>query len=1359
MLKKLLLPILLLAPCVAAHATHMSGGEIYWECIGNNQYRIRLVVYRDCAGINVNPSTNLVFTSPCGNRSLTVTTSGGVEISQLCDIELPNSTCNGGNLPGIEQYVYTGTINLPPCDSWSVSWTNIYRNDAIVNLTNPGDREMYIESIMNTAAAPCNDSPVFTNTAIPYVCLGYPVSYSYGVVDAEADSMSYALIGARMLNGAAIPYLNPYTPTEPIPGLTLDPQTGLINFTLNQAGNWVVVVQVTQYDADGNVTGIIMRDMQFVAYPCSNIPPDAATGLVSNVTGAAVQTGPRAVEVCENGNFCFDMTISDPNQNNVLDAFSNVAQNLPGATFSFTGTNPITVTVCWTAHPGTAGFYPFIVNVDDGACPIPAFQTYVYSVRVLPGLFADLNVTDEGCLGSGNGSITTNVTAGTGPYTYAWEHGADTPDITGGAGTYTVVITDVNGCVSAPLSATIGSVGLPNVANAGPDLVGCMGDLPITLNGSVQNATGGTWSGGSGTFSGAWPNVSYMPSPTDVANGSVQLVLTTTGNPGCPPDSDTLQIALPNSFAAAAVSAIDALCNGSANGQAVFTPAATGLTYQWNDPAAQTTAIATGLTAGTYAVVVSDAFGCDTTLTVTIGQPEALTIADVLVTNEPCAGDGNGTATASAAGGTGPYTFTWSTGHVGATLTAGAGSYTVTVADANGCSAAPGQAVIQATGQPNVANAGPDIIACMGAYPVQITGSVQNATGATWSGGQGTMDVNGLQLSYTPTTAEILSGGVQLIMTTTGNSTCPPATDTVMIVLSNSFLDAHLTTSNALCNGTATGSITATPVNPTYTYLWNDPTAQTSPTATNLAAGTYTLTITDHLGCDTALTATITEPATLAVATITSDDVTCNNGSNGTATVTITGGTPAYTIGWSNGMSGAAITGLQAGSYTATVTDANGCTTQATTTVAQPAPITLTAQAPDTVCVDQLVTLTAQAGGGHGGYVYNWGGLGFNATIQAAFSTSTVVNVTVADQQGCTGPLVQLPIQVLDLSQANLVTYGDTAVCPGGVATVGASLQGYPGSYIIQWPDLAQTGNGPFTVPITHDQAIHVVVTDQCSNTLNGTIVLDLETPPSFTLPQVIAEGCAPLTVQMPDLGLGNVSFLWQFGNGTSSAQATPQVTYGAGSWSVSLTVTTPLGCTSTSPSPGLVIAHQPPTADFTASPWSTDIDHPLVEFTEQASASVTAFHWTFGDGGTSNAANPAYNFTDVGTFNVVLDVTDANGCTASAMHQVIITPVYDITLPTAFTPNTNGGNGGTWVTGDLSNDVFYPFVRFVKDFRMRVFNRWGELIFESNDLNIGWDGYYRGQLSPQDVYVVQTWFRFVDGKEVQKLTDLTLLR
>jgi gliding motility-associated-like protein len=107
----------------------------------------------------------------------------------------------------------------------------------------------------------------------------------------------------------------------------------------------------------------------------------------------------------------------------------------------------------------------------------------------------------------------------------------------------------------------------------------------------------------------------------------------------------------------------------------------------------------------------------------------------------------------------------------------------------------------------------------------------------------------------------------------------------------------------------------------------------------------------------------------------------------------------------------------------------------------------------------------------------------------------------------------------------------------------------------------------------------------------------------------------------------------------------------------------------------------------------------------------------------------------------------------------VTITPVYDVVIPNAFTPDPNNPGSGTWVPGDLSNDVFYAFVKDAAAYRMRVFNRWGELIFESHDAMIGWNGWYRGQLSPQDVYVVQVWVKFEDGKEVMKLGDLTLLR
>ncbi|MEZ4740403.1 MAG: SprB repeat-containing protein [Flavobacteriales bacterium] len=839
MLRHTLLTLLFALIGISASATHMSGGEIYWECLGNNQYRIRLLVYRDCAGIAVDPTYNLVLTSPCGNRNLTVSTNGGVELSQLCDLELPNSTCNGGTLPGIQQYTYTGVVTLPPCDSWRISWTNIYRNNAIVNLTAPGTRQMYIESVLNNATGPCNDSPTFSNAAIPYVCLGYPISYSYGAVDAEADSLSYSLIGARMLNGAPIPYVAPYTPTQPIPGLTLDPVTGLINFTLSIAGNWVVAVLVTEYDDNGNVIGRIMRDMQFVAYPCSNIPPDPATGLVSNMTGTAVQVGPRAVDVCESGDFCFNMVISDANANNILTATSNVQQNLPGATFTYTGTNPITAQVCWTAQPGTAGFFPFIVNVNDGACPISAFQTYVYGVRVIPGLAANIQVTPEVCAGLGNGTAQVVVTTGTGPFNYVWSNGATGSTITAAPGTYTVDVSDNNGCVSPTLSGTIAAGAPPSQANAGADIDACAFGGAIPLQGSVVNATGGAWSSPTGTFSGTWPNISYIPGAGSAGN-TVQLTLTSTGNGNCPPATDVVAITLHNSFAGLGVNSTPASCYGGATGSASVAPNNTGLSYLWNDPAAQTTATATALAAGSYAVLVSDAFGCDTTLNVTVGQPTALALANLISTPENCTGMNDGSLLASASGGTAPYTYTWNTGANGPSLTAGAGNYTVSVTDANSCAAITASGTIGTAAQPNVADAGADLVACMNAYPIAVQGTVQNATGGTWSGGSGTISGTGLSIQYTPSLSEVESGGVDLTLTTTGNDNCPSAQDVVHITLSNSFLNAALTPSDASCNAGEDGSIAYSPIGPGLSYAWSDPLAQTTAVAVGLAAGNTT---------------------------------------------------------------------------------------------------------------------------------------------------------------------------------------------------------------------------------------------------------------------------------------------------------------------------------------------------------------------------------------------------------------------------------------------------------------------------------------------------------------------------------------
>lgn len=1355
--------ILCLAFAVQARATHISGGEIYYRCLGGDQYEITLVVYRDCVGIQLDASYPINITSPCGNKSVQVSTTHGEEISQLCDLELPNSTCNNGTLPGIQRYIYTGTVTLTPCNYWTISWTQPYRNGAISNLTNPGSKNVYIEAKINTLDGPCNNSPQFTSRAIPYVCLGYPVSYSFGTLDPGADSLTYTLIGAMNLGAAALPYVSGFSGTQPITGITLNSATGLVNFTLNSVGNWVVVVRVDEYDSNGTWIGAVMRDMQFIAYPCNNVPPSPGSGTIGNINGDAEQTGPRSIKVCESGDFCFDAVITDPNPGDTLRITTNLQQSLPGATISFSGTNPITCHICWTAMEGSAGFYPFILTANDGACPIPSEQSYVYAIHVKPGvILAAPTTTAESCVGANDGTASVNVTVGTAPYQYQWSTGDTTASITAGAGTYQVVVSDFIGCENGPVSVTIAPGGQPSVAHGGPDLTGCLNHLPVQLSGSVVNAASGSWSGGAGSFSNNGLSPTYQPTPAELANGGVDLVLTTTAN-ACGTGRDTVHLLLPHSFQGAGITTQNPSCASFNTGTATFSPADPGFDFLWNDPTTvQTGPTATALGPGTYSVRVTDAFGCDTTLSATITAPAPISIMGLVVVDEHCAGNNDGSVTANVSGGTAPYHYTWSNGDTTAVIHVGAGTYTLSVTDANGCTPATGSATVHAAAQPNIAHAGGDLIGCFSELPVQLNGSVTNATGGTWSGGNGSFSNAGLSPTYMPTTAEITANAVDLVLTTTGNNNCPAAADTVHITLPTGFFTSTIGHQDALCFGSTNGSAQFLPAAPGFTFLWSDASAQTTATATGLAAGTYSVHVSDAFGCDTTASVTVGQPQVLT-ATAVGSSPGCANGTNGMATVSATGGSPAYTYLWSantGGQTSITATDLSAGSYTATVTDAHGCTAQASTSVTSPAAITLTAQAPDTVCVNVPVQLTAQASGGTGTLNVLWPGLGSGTSIEHAFTSSQTILVTVTDQLGCNGPTISLPLTVLDLSQATLHTFGDTAFCPGGTATVGAWLSGYPGSASIAWPQLSASGPGPFPLTLINDTLLDVQVLDVCANTLHGSIAVTVENPPAITLPEVIAEGCAPLTVHFPT-GLANVpvTWLWNLGDGSTSTVMTPTHVYNAGDHVVSLTVTTPLGCTANATNTGLVHAYALPTAEFTADPWTTDADHPQVQFTDLSAGAPVAWDWTFGDGGTNIQQNPAHSFTATGFFQVHLEVTDAHGCSDDVTHMVQVDPVYDITIPNVFSPNPHGGHGGGYDPNDLSNDVFYPFVRFVKDFRMRVFNRWGELVFESNDITRGWDGWYRGKPLQQDVYAYQIWVRFLDDKEIQRLGDITLLR
>ena len=146
---------------------------------------------------------------------------------------------------------------------------------------------------------------------------------------------------------------------------------------------------------------------------------------------------------------------------------------------------------------------------------------------------------------------------------------------------------------------------------------------------------------------------------------------------------------------------------------------------------------------------------------------------------------------------------------------------------------------------------------------------------------------------------------------------------------------------------------------------------------------------------------------------------------------------------------------------------------------------------------------------------------------------------------------------------------------------------------------------------------------------------------------------------------------------------------------------------------------------------------------------------------GSSTEKNPTYTYKKLGNYDVRLRVTSENGCTDDTLVKAGVKVVGEgvLKFPNAFIPNSYGANGGVYEMPDYKNEVFHPISEGVVTYKLLIYNRWGEKLFESNDVNIGWDGYYKGKLCEQGVYVYRAMGRFTNGKTFDVRGDVTLLR
>lgn len=525
-----------------ARASHIAGGDITWQCVGQDSFLVTTNLFRDCAGITMPTSLLTTFQNNCGQFTASLALVNSSEVSQLCPSQLSSSTCSGGTLPGMQQYVYQATVVIPTnmqgstCGPIYIHWNTCCRNSAISN--GPSNAGSTFVGEMYYSNDDCNNSPQYTAQPIPYVCLNQVVNYNYGVTEADGDSLVFSF--ACGFSGGAPPMFTPltytaptYSCTTPIPGISINSQTGQITFSPALTGNFVVVVKVVEYEpGTGNILSVTYRDIQIVVINCSNDVPYLSQGIhnFGSSTGGGYVVDSNSVEVCVGDSIWFDIEFIDPDAGtgvgDSITLFSNI-QNVLGPTDLievYTNGDTAVMHVAWVAQPGANPFNNFIVSGVDDACPVPGLNTVQFDISIIPSTYAG----PDRWICQNSQSATLTVEGGT---TFTWyELINGTPVLiydpnTGQGASWVNPITPSSGKIIEVTPPTVGAHPLVVVSNlstacspqdtviinVAPDYtLTALPDTLICSIDSIQLNAQVTWNGASSGLSYQWNNINSL---------------------------------------------------------------------------------------------------------------------------------------------------------------------------------------------------------------------------------------------------------------------------------------------------------------------------------------------------------------------------------------------------------------------------------------------------------------------------------------------------------------------------------------------------------------------------------------------------------------------------------------------------------------------------------------------------------------------------------------------------------------------------------------------------------------------------------------------------------------------------------
>lgn len=1011
---------------------------------------------------------------------------------------------------------------------------------------------------------------------------------------------------------------------------------------------------------------------------------------------------------------------------------------------------------------------------------------------------SNVTKTDPTCFGGTNGTAIATATGGTGNKTYAWSNNQNTQTATGlSVGTYTVTATDVNGC-TATGTVTLTQPDTLSLTSSNIINVSCFGGN----NGSVTVA----FTGGTGAITYLWSNTQTGATASALIAGTYTVTARDANN--CT-NTRSFTVTEPTDIDVQ-FSTTDVVCKGANTGAVTANPSGSNgnFTYLWSNN--QTNATISNLIAGNYTVTVTSGT-CTKVASATVTEPALGITTNTSTTPSDCA-QANGSATVNAANGTGNYTYLWNNNQTTQTaINLSAGTYTVTVRDANNCSAVANVSVpnqnstlaISLRGDTACGGVGQGrafVTAIGGTLPYtilwsnnQTTDTIQNLANGVYSvtvsdgvscsvtastnvlrfaditfnaptvvsascnqsNGSATINptAGGGGFTYlwsnneTTQTISNLAAGVYDV-TITDSSLCT-ATSSVTITQDGAPAITGTSQTDVTCFGgnDGTATITVSGGVGSITYLWSN--NQTNATATGLTAGSYTVSATDFNNCPAIFTFTIVQPQQIVFVNAVIDSPSCFGGNDGSITVNFTGGTGTLTYSWNNNQTGSTASSLAAGIYTVTATDANACSAPRNITLDQPAAIAVTVATTPALCFGQPTgTATATGSGGTLPYTYQWSATGSSSNFNGQLAQGNYV-VSISDANGCSSFQNFSITEPAQLSLTAASTPVSCANASDGTVTANPVGGTQPFSFDISGNGIQQNNTtGLFQNLSIGDYNLLVTDVNNCTAQAQSTVApaqedaFVVETDSTTCFGDVYRDGLIVITALFPQNGPYYYSL-----DGINYRTKSRFDSLGHGNYQVF--VKSEKGCESTL----AATVFQPEKLEAVITPASLEI-----ALGEGATVDVSAnnryaisYEWSPVTGlSCSDCASPSVSpFTEtVYTLTVKDNPTNKKFCTATAELLVVVGPHGEILIPNVFSPN-----------GDGANDVFAIFGNNIREVSLKIFNRWGEKVFEADNIYNGWDGTFKTIAQPSDVYTYTADIVFLDNKKMFKSGTVTLVR